>query len=697
MPRWFEDDDSEAYLSARYPAFFDPNDYYSEVYPDYGPRIGPVPKPLSRRLPDTRYPDFPNKRQPTIGPAQRPGPKAATIGPAPAQVPWYERLGSYLGSPTGFERNEPPNLPMGKMPPVSPSIASRASGVASQAGRYLTQPTGFQRTQIPNRPMGQYQPMGQALGPTRQPIPTRQPVPGPAQIEPGAYGIYGDEFSSAVPNAFRIAMANARMNSNRPGVFSAQGVTDPRSVSVRSNVGGPPTSMEVPRRGLPPTKSDASRKPIPAGYPGATRVAAAARRPIGATAAPSVPVRPIPAPVATNGNGPYEESINDSYFNRQLASPFMGQEGPAQGGAWNRFNINDAPGRNAAAEGNFPGTVRGEPEPFTDRPVLPGLKYNWGPTEAYNKYLASEPGREDFRPQGWSRILNTAIAGLHGYRTGDAGEGISLGRQLNEEPYQEAIEGWKRRGAGLGRAVELEDKRYKIMVEDENRRTDNARQMAELDLRRKQYMLEDEKYRNLLGQQALKLKMEGWEDRIGPNGKVVMFRMGPEGPEYVETPMPNDEYTAAEKRAEALAVRDAAMARTRYSADTSAAVGREAIRARASEGEKARAHDTTENALNRAFGLKKVEATRNVTGGSDYTDPRTLLRSGDFRELDDSGLVRTIKKPGSDVPEIEFQYENEEQELEALKKAAGNDGAKFRRLAQRLAQFKEYMAQYGGG
>jgi hypothetical protein len=450
----------------------------------------------------------------------------------------------------------------------------------------------------------------------------------------------------------------------------------------------------MPSHGGPPT---------PNRYPAATRIAAAARRgipsdvpagpPPGGISSPS-PIQSVPQ------QNPYEPPTGESGWTRNAPSPFLNQSGPAQGGAWNQFNILQEGGRNAGAESGS-SAFQPTPTPPLQEQAPPnfdeGPQYNWDPIRRYNEYLNSEPDRKDFRPGKWGTILNSVKAGIHGYQTGDVAQAHNFREALQDEPYQREVESWKRRGGGLARAAELEDKRYNIAGQDYNRRVDNARQQAELDLRKRTHMLNDEKFRYDMGKDAMDMMMKGWQPMLGPNGKIVMHRMGPQGPEQYETNNPNDKLTAAETRSEAKARDEAAMRRTRYSADSSAASSRAANVSRENVARENRAHDTSEGILDRAFGLQRADASRGVTGGADYTTPVKLLSSPSYREIEQAGLIKIINsQDGQSPPTISYKYENPA-ELEAeLERLSGGNGAKYRELATRYRQFQDYMASLGG-
>ena len=713
--RRYEDDE---YLSMRYPGLFGMDDYYSEVYPDDN---------LDSR----------GFRRPTIGPTVKRTP--ATIGPVkrpmrdmPVQDPWYERLGGYLG------RGYPNTTLVEQLAPGQQRARPTPMGTAT-IGPVRKQPLG-------NRlPAGNYQDTNTPQRIVPPQVSTRD-VPAPqysgnpfvnatiaaranstgAAGTPRQPSIYGEGLDK-VPNALRIAMANARANSNRPGaprpapvagpvnafgaygedmpggvraamniatprpgVFSAQGVTNPNSVVHRQN-------------------ADYDIGFNPRAYPSATRVASAANRAIRPRGIPSdVPVGPPPGGMSAPPDSPVQQTVpsspyGDTGWTRNAPNPFMGQEGPSAGGAWSKFNITDAPGRNAAAEGNFPGTQAGPPVgPYeagmaARDPNDRGTQYNWTPTERYNKYLESEPDRSQFKPGGWSRLLNAASAGVHGYRTGDIGEGIALGRALNDRPYEQAVESWKRRGTGLARAVELEDKRYKIAVEDENRRADNFRQQQELDLRRQQHLLADKKFQHEIGMDNWKLMTEGWKPMQGANGTIVMHRMGANGPEEYDTGKPNTALTAAQTLAEGKATRDAAMARTQVSANAGIQSARIGAQSRASEGALNRAHQSSENLLERANRLDVKREGAGVTGGADYTSPVKLLQSPSYKALEQSGMIKLLPVPGTQGEyQVEYKFKDPKAVQAELERLSGGDPARFTELATRYREFEDYMVSLGG-
>ena len=680
MPRWYEDDDS--YLSQRFPNFFGGADVYSEVSPyddlnDYG------------------------FRRSKIGPVKR-GPKDARIGPATPQKPqaipepWYERLGTAMGRGYGDINQQPVRTPP-FVPERSTIGPSRQPPLGNRlpAGDYrdtntpqrLIAPTSTGGMLTPRQPEYSGNPIINAMvaaraNSTGANAPNRPP------------SIYG-EGASAIPNAIRIAMENARTNSNAPGrppVRQAGGVNIPGSASLREAENYPIDTRFGPRD-----------------YPAATRVAAANRRPMGVPS--GVPMGPPPGGITapmdspiqvqapqTNGS-PYEPPIGRTGWTERAPAPFMGPNAQSGPGAWNKFDITQEGGRNAGAEGNFPGTVAEEQGPGFDPNSGPnGAQYNWTPSERYNKYLESEPSRQDYKPGKWSRLLNAASAGLHGYQTKDIGEAVALGTALNDRPYNNAVEEWKRRGTGLARAVDLEDKRYKIATEHENRLADNARQERELDLRKQALLLQDREFMQKVGMDNFKMMTEGWQKSIGPNDKMILFRMGPNGYEQKETDIPNSELTAAEKRAENLAVREASMARARLAASTSTANTTAQINARATEAEKDRKHQATEGMLGRAVRLETAGMNRGATGGEDYATPARLLGSPDFRDLSQTGLVKIINAPDNQgKPRIVFSYEDENELQAALEKAAGGDGAKLRRLSDQYKAYQDYVQQWGGG
>ena len=650
--RWYEEDDS--YMSQRFPTFYGGADVYSEVSPyddlnDYG------------------------FRRPKIGPTKR-GPKDARIGPAERKPPvvepesWMDRLGGMIGYPNKYTQPAQPK------PMDQPQMmrSSNDSGMLTGNPRFAPS----HDTSSPSRNMLTTMLASARANSTGANAPLREP------------SIYG-EGASQIPNAVRIAMQNARTNSNanvRPEVFQAQGVNVPGSGRVTN-----------PMERIRPIPSHGAVGP--SSYTAAARRAAGVRR---AVAPP--PVNPVPAayeapvtsPIQAEAN-PYEAPTGESGWTRSAPSPFM-QGGPAGMGAWNKFDITQEGGRNEGAEGNFPGTQAGPPEPNQNQnqPQDDWVKYNWAPSDRYNKYLESEPDRSQYQPKGWARLLNAASAGMHGYTTHDIGEGVRLGTALNERPYQEAVESWKRRGTGLARAVEMEDKRYNIDLQNQNRIVDNRRQMQELELRREQHLLDDQKFQQKVGMDNWKKMTEGWKPGIGPNGTMVLYRMGQNGMEQQETSLPNEELTAAQKLAEGKAQRDVSTQNSIRAANTSRANTTAQIKSRESEGQKTRQHQATENMLGRAVRLETAGANR--TGGEDYATPGRLLGSPDFKDLSQSDLVRIINAPDNrGKPRVEFTYEDPDELQAAIEKAAGGDGKKMRELADQYKKYMDYVQLWGGG
>lgn len=754
MPRgrWFEEPDDD-YMSMRYPGLYGLDDFYSEV----------SPYDLDQR----------GFRRPTIGPVKR-GPKDARIGPATPQPPprrqpsWLDRMTSFAsqGYPMddlvfrqkpGEPAPKPQNLPFvqkpGDKPPQIVPLSQRPARIGPTAGLGSRLPAGnypdenvpqVRQSRIgparfgPQDSQGMLTSRSSPVAPNqtaamyggRNPFATamanaRANSTGTAgtPMPPSPYG----EGMERIPNAMRIAMENARANSNRPGahrqygtpefsgnpavnamiaaraggaggpqrpgVFQAQGVTDPTSVNVngRYDIGFNPRA-----------------------YPAATRVAAAARPPRlaprgipsgvpegpppGGLTAP--PMSPIQSVGGTNGS-PYESPIGESGWTRNMPGSFVGQAGPAGPGAFNRFDITQQGGRNSGAEGNLPADTvpsqSGSPSAQQNPYLEGGAQYNWDPIRRYNEYLDKEPGRGDYQPRGWGRILNAATAGLHGYQTGDVSQAVALGRNLNEQPYERAVEDWKRKGSGLARAAELEDKRYNIAVQNENRRADNFRQQQELDLRRQTHMLNDEKFRHELTMDEWKMLQEGWKTQAGPDGTMIMFRPGANGQmEYRNTRVPNNEYTAAEKRAEAKTLEEGRNRRSQTSAAATLGAAKIGAESRAAEGKATRAHQATEGLFRRDVQREIAGMRGGATGGEDYTSPARLLGSPNFRDLSKSGLVKIYQDPNTNAYTVDYDFENDDEMMKELEKRSGGDPAKFRRMADSLTEFRNYMTRYGG-
>lgn len=102
-------------------------------------------------------------------------------------------------------------------------------------------------------------------------------------------------------------------------------------------------------------------------------------------------------------------------------------------------------------------TTPGTPEKDDERYYndISSLMSNVGPgIQAYRQHLSQMPNRDDYRPSKWDRVT----AGLAGMSAGmrNPGEGIRVARDINSQPWQNAMEDYAVQGSGLKERASME-------------------------------------------------------------------------------------------------------------------------------------------------------------------------------------------------------------------------------------------------